>query len=115
MPDDGMQVLTRKVDELTVVTARLDDSTQRLTWVLSDENVGVVKQLRDIALVVKELEKSRDNHEARMEAQESRHRTEDGHSAEIRQPAIASFFSLVEKLLFLVISVALGWLWAIKK
>jgi hypothetical protein len=100
---DGIEVLSQKVNSLADITARL-------TWVLSDADVGLVSQVKALAVIVGEMKESRDDHEKRIQEQEARQALEDKTKAEIRQPAIASFFSLVEKLLFLVISGALGWL-----
>jgi len=114
MPD-GMEVLSQKVEDLTMAVTRVDINTQKMSWVLSDPDVGLVRQVRELATVVGGLKETDQDHETRIKAIQSRHDTQDKTAAELRQPAIASFFSLVEKLLFLVISVALGWLWAIKK
>jgi hypothetical protein len=93
----------------------LEGLTAKLTWVTSDADFGLVKQVRSLAAVIEGLKESRDDHEARIKAQEARHAAEDKSRAELRQPAIASFFSLIEKLIFAGLAGALAWLWAIKK
>jgi predicted amino acid dehydrogenase len=110
MPD-GMEVLTQKVEDLTAAVTRVDINTQKMSWVLSDADVGLVGQVGRLALVVKELEKSRDDHETRMRAQEIRHRTEDDNRAEVKKPLVMMAFSLLEKLIWVGLGGVLAWLW----
>jgi hypothetical protein len=115
MADDAIAVLTRKLETLAEVTATLKLDGEKLRWVVSDDDVGLVQAMGKLADVIEGLKESREDHEARIKAQEARHALEDKGREQIRQPAIALFFSLLEKLIFAGLAGALAWLWAIKK
>lgn len=110
-----METLSQKVEELTAAVTRVDINTQKMSWVLSDADVGLVGQVGKLALVIKELEKSRDDHETRMRAQEIRHKTEDENRAEVKKPLLAAAFNLIEKLVWLGLVGALAWMIALRK
>jgi hypothetical protein len=109
MPD-GLEALAQKVEDLTAVATRLDLNTQKLSWVLSDENVGLIGQVRALALVVGGLKETRDDHEVRIKALQDRHTQEDKDAAEARKPIIAMGWSIAEKFIWTILLGVITWL-----
>jgi hypothetical protein len=77
MPNDAIAVLTRKLETLTETVGTLKLEGEKLRWVVSDADVGLVQEVRELASIVGGLKETQQDHEVRIKAMQCQHDAED--------------------------------------
>jgi hypothetical protein len=102
--------ITNELNELSKLTASLSSNTERLSWVISDPDVGLVSQVRQLALVVTNLKETQWQHSTRLDFLDQCAKD----MKEARKPWQQMGISLLEKLIWLGLTGALAWLLALQ-
>jgi hypothetical protein len=105
---DTADSLTQELKDLAATTSRLSANTDRLTWVISDPDVGLVMQVRQLAGIVSTVKDTQFAQGVRLSAYD----VTAARAIEAKKPWQIMFLSLLEKVIWSILAGAVAWLWA---
>lgn len=101
----------KELKDLASITAKIGLNTEKLSWSISDPDVGLISQVKILAVAVSTIKETQWSHGARLDGFD---RCADD-AKEAKKPVSALFFGLLEKVLWSILIALVAVLWATRK
>lgn len=105
---EAAESLTAELKDLAATTSRLSSNTDKLTWIISDPDVGLVMQVRQLASIVSTIKDTQFSQGVRLNSYD----VAAVKAIEAKKPWQVMFFGLLEKVLWSILVALAAFLWA---
>jgi hypothetical protein len=107
--------LTKELTDLAAVTAKLNLSSEKLSWVISDPDAGIVMQVKQLASMVGEIKEKQWDCGSQLKNLDKSFEKYVDEKKEEKRPVIALAYGLIEKVLWSILVGLSTWLFVTRK
>jgi hypothetical protein len=107
--------LTKELTDLATVTQKLNLSSEKLSWVISDPDAGIVMQVKQLAKMVGDIKEAQWGCGSKLNFLDESFEKYVEEKKEEKRPVIALAYGLIEKILWSILVGMSTWLFVTRK